>query len=107
MSESHSKTWKLELRYGRLKTTFKHYTVIADGIAGEISGGFSCPEGPAFMGMKLWASDTREVAHMVRLIGRQIGFNVSGKIQVYETEPLKPPKSNPHAYDINFTPYQA
>jgi len=57
------------------------------------------------MAMKVWATDAEESAAMVREIGRQIGFTVAGDIQIYTTEPERPPIEMPHAYDIGFTPY--
>lgn len=59
------------------------------------------------MGMKTWAMSTDESADMVRVIGEQIGFTVTGRIQIYDTEPVQPPRENPYGYDIKFTPYDA
>jgi hypothetical protein len=100
------KDWKLKLRYGKLETPYKHYTALADGIVEELVEGFQCPKGNAWMAMKTWASSTGESADMIKVIGQQIGFKVTGKIEVYETEPTQPPSDNPHGYDINFTPYE-
>lgn len=99
------KDWKLRLRYGRDTTPFKHYTALGDGLVGNLLDGFSCPEGPAIMAIKTWATDAGESADMLRVIGGQIGFKATGKVQVYETEPTQPPKENPFGYDITFTPY--
>ena len=103
--ENIDKDWKLKLRYGKLTTPFKHITLIAQGVAGELQDGFSCPPGNAFMGMKVWASSAEEAAAMIRAIGQQIGFKVTGDIQIYNTDPSEPPKDNPYGYDINFTPF--
>jgi hypothetical protein len=97
--------WKLKLRYGRLETTYSHYTAIAEGVVGTLVEGFSCPPGPAFMGIKTWASSPDESAAMARVIGAQVGFTVTGRVQVYETEPLQPPGDRPRGYDIAFTPF--
>lgn len=97
--------WKLKLRYSRIETSYNHYTVIADGIVGELKEGFSCRPGNAYMGMKTWASSTEESADMIKEIGKEIGFEVIGKIDVFVTEPTEPPGENPHGYSINFTPY--
>lgn len=97
--------WKLKLRYGQITTPFQHFTLIADGIVGELEDGFECPPGTAYMGMKTWASDADEAADMIKAIGAQIGFEVTGKIQVFSTDPTEPPGENPHGYDIQFTPY--
>ena len=59
------------------------------------------------MGMKTWASSPDESADMVRVIGSQIGFTVTGRIQVYETEPVQPPGDTPRGYDITFTPFDS
>lgn len=104
-AEEHEKDWKLKLRYGKLTTPFHHYTVIAEGTVGQLAEGFSCPPGSAFMAMKTWASSTDESADMVAVIGRQIGFTVTGDIQIYDTEPVEPPRERPFGYDIQFTPF--
>ena len=97
--------WKLELRYGRQATPFRHFTVLADGVAGTLADGFECVPGPAIMSMKAWAGDADEAIDMAGAIGRQIGFSVAGKVEVYETEPEAPPGEHPHGYDIRFYPY--
>jgi hypothetical protein len=99
--------WKLKLRYGKLTTPFVQFTALAEGIVGNLTDGFSCRPGPAFMGMKTWASSIDESADMMRVIGRQIGFTVTGDIQIYETEPMRPPGEKPSGYDIVFTPFDA
>jgi hypothetical protein len=99
--------WKLKLRYGKLKTPYNHYTAIAEGVADQLPDGFSCQDGTAFMAMKTWASSADESADMLRAIGEQVGFRVTGRIQVYDTEPSQPPRANPHGYDIGFTPFES
>ena len=99
------KDWKLKLKYGKIKTSFNHYTVFAEGVASDLIEGFECPKGKAWMAMKTWASSTGESADMIKVIGAQVGFKVTGKIEIYKTEPVKPPSDKPHGYDINFTPY--
>jgi hypothetical protein len=96
--------WKVRLKYGRLSTQFKHYSVIASGVVGALREGFSCRPGKAFMGMKVWASSADDATDMVIVIGGEIGFRVAGKVEVYETEPMEPPRERPHGYDIDFTP---
>src|SRR2546421_6827663 len=98
------KDWKLKLRYGQLPTPFKHYTAIAEDIVGDLAEGFSCRSGNAFMAMKTWASSADESAEMVQVIGEKVGFQVTGNIQVYDTEPAQPPQSKPFGSDISFTP---
>ena len=99
------KDWKLKLRYGKTKTPYKHYTTIADGIVGELIDGFDCRPGKAYMGMKTWALSTKESADMIKVIGKEIGFEVTGKIEVFITESNEPPSEKPFGYDIKFTPY--
>lgn len=99
------KDWKLQLRYGKLKTPYKHYTVLAEGEVKELLNDFSCPPGKAFMGMKTWASSADESADMIRVIGEDIGFTVTGRIYIYDTEPTPPPRDNPYGYDVGFTPF--
>lgn len=103
--DSSETDWKLKLRYGKLKTDFKHFTVFADGVVGELEEGFECRPGRAWMAMKTWATDANESADMIQVIGRQIGFSVDGEIEVYASEPEQPPGANPHGYEIRFTPY--
>jgi hypothetical protein len=102
--ESQEKNWKLKLRYG-VKTPFQHFTLLADGVVGDLMDGFSCRPGKAIMAMKVWASSTDEAFDMIRTIGEQIGFTVTGRIKLYETLPDSPPRENPHGYGITFTPY--
>lgn len=97
--------WKLKLRYGKETTPYSHYTIIADGVAGDLVDGFECRPGSAVMSMKAWASDLDEALDMIRSIGEQVGFNVSGEVEIYETEPEHPPKDNPYGYDLNFVEY--
>ena len=106
-SEQPEKDWKLKLRYGKLATPYQHYTAIAEGVVGQLADGFLCRPGSAFMAMKTWASSTAESADMVAVIGRQIGFSVTGKIDVFDTEPSQPPRDTPFGYDIKFTPFDS
>ena len=98
--------WKLKLKYGRLKTPYSHFTIIAEGKVTADVNEFGCAKGSAFMGMKTWASSADEACDMARSIGRQIAFEVTGRIQVYDTAPEEPPRANPHGYDIKFTRFQ-
>lgn len=67
--ENNIKDWKLKLRYGLLKTNYKHFTVLADGVAGDLTDGFECPNGRTWMGMKVWATNADESTDMIKLIG--------------------------------------
>lgn len=84
---------------------YKHYTALGVGIVGELEGGFECRKGPAIMAVKTWAINAEQSAEMLRVIGNDIGFEVTGEIQVYKTEPELPSKDVPFGYDINFTPF--
>jgi len=101
------KNWKLKLRYGKRTTPYTHYTVLAEGLVAELTEGLSCPPGSAWMAMKNWASSPAESAAMVRAIGKEIGFTVTGRVHVYETEPVRSPKNEPYGYDITFTPFDS
>ncbi len=97
---------KLRPEGGKIQTPFKHVTLIAEGIAGELQDGFICPPGKAFIGMKAWARSDEEAADMIQVIGKQISFEITGDIQIYYTDPSIPPQENPHGYDIKFTPFE-
>ena len=99
------KDWKIKLRYGKLTTSFKHFTVFADGIVQQLVDGYYCRPGRAWMAMKVWASDVDESMGMIRVIGNKIGFSVDGKIEVYVAEPEEPPSDKPYGYHIRFMPY--
>ena len=103
--EDPPKDWKLKLRYGRIQTPYEHFTIISDGVFGEPSDEFGCPAGPAFMTMRVWASDSDEAVHMASIFGEQVGFSVTGRVQVYDTPPEEPPRDEPYGYGIAFTPY--
>ena len=57
------------------------------------------------MSMKTWANTENESADMIKVIGEEIGFQVTGRIEIYKTEPVEPPKEKPFGYDIKFSPY--
>ncbi|MCG8588775.1 MAG: hypothetical protein MJE66_05745 [Proteobacteria bacterium] len=97
--------WKLKLRYGQLETPYRHFTTVSDGVFSEPSADFECPAGPAVMSMRVWASDTNEAADMACTFGDQIGFAVTGSVQIYDSEPEQPPRDDPFGYAIQFTPY--
>jgi hypothetical protein len=99
------RNWKLKLRYDKETIPYNHFTVLAEGVVGDLIDGFECLPGNAILGMKVWASDTDESAAMAQSIGSQIGFEITGNIQIYETDPKQPPKENPYGYDIQFTPF--
>lgn len=94
--------WKLKLRYGKLKTPYKHFTVFAEGCMEEESSVFECPLVPAWMAIKIWATDSHESNDMIQAIGRQVEFTVTGRIEIYITEPIEPPDYEPFGYYISF-----
>lgn len=97
--------WKVKLRYGKISTLFQHFSVIAEGHVVDLSAGFASSTGRAFMGMKAWATDADEAMDMIRTIAPRVGFQVEGKIYVYETEAEEPPRETPHGYSLKFTRY--
>lgn len=99
------KNGKLKLRYDKLQTKYKHFSVLADGRAEEPIDDFGCPVGPAWMSMKAWASSADESIKMIRFIGCQIGFKVIGEVQTCASEPEDPPQEKPYGYNISFSPY--
>ena len=89
-----------------MTSLFKHYTIIAEGWVDELSEGFKCRKGSAYMGMKVWADSYEQAADVYQSVGKHIGFNVTGNLEFYNSEPLEPPGENPSAYGINFTPFE-
>jgi len=43
---------------------------------------------------------------MIEAFSPQLGFRVTGRIQIYETEPSEPPRDKPFGDGIGFTPYE-
>jgi len=97
--------WKLKLRYGRLKTKLSHFTLIADCEVLKPNKDLGSVNGRGFFAMKIWAEEHNEAVHMIELYSNQVGLNIDGKIQIYDTEPINPPGDIPAGYDPNFTPY--
>ncbi len=106
MSDGIGKDWKLKLRYGKLSTQFEHYALLAYGQIFDASNNENSDVGPAIMTMKVWASSHDEAFDMIRDIGEDVGFQVTGRIQLYDTDPEEPPREAPYGYDINFTTYE-
>jgi hypothetical protein len=100
------KNWKLKLKYGKLETPYKHYTLFADGQNINLSEEFDCPKGFAIMSIKTWCESTEQAADLISYVSEQIGFEIKDKIEIYETDPQEPPKEKPFGYDIRFTPYE-
>ncbi len=106
MVDTHSKNWKLDLRYGRTKTPFTHFTLIINGEILEADTEAGVAQGPCIMGLKVWATNEEEAVDVAYSVAKRLGFTVSGKIQFYLTEPHQPPSENPSAYGATFTPYE-
>ena len=100
-----SDDWKALYQAGKLNTPYKHFSVIADGVAGPGAVQHGGRPGPSWLGMRLWATSADEAIHMFRLFAEQSGFAVKAKIEVHDSEPLEPPRDAPHAYGVKFTPY--
>ena len=104
------KDWFLKLKYGKIKTPFQHYTVLLDVYAGKEITDYNsnvCPEGNAWMSVKVWANDADEAADIACALASNLGLalNKNNSIQVFSTKPEMPPQEKPFAYDSNFTPY--
>ena len=57
------------------------------------------------MAMKTWAMSPKESMDMIVAIGQQIGFEVTGRVEVFDTEAKEPPSETSRGYDIKFTAY--
>lgn len=102
-----SDDWKSLYQAGQLNTPYRHFSVIAEGVAGPNTRQYGGKPGPAFLGMRIWASSVEEARQMTRRFAERVGFVFKGKVEVYDTEPVEPPRADPHAYSIKFTPYAA
>lgn len=81
--------------------------MIADGKIVEARPDFKTIEGSAaFFTIKVWATDNAEAIDVLVVVGQEVGFDASGEIYVYNSEPEQPPGENPHAYDLNFHQYE-
>lgn len=88
------------------ESKFLHFTIIADVVVGQLRG-FTCSPGPAYMGMQVWAKSVQHIKGMVKALGREIGFEITGDILIYkETTPKRAPQEHPFCYDIIFKPYK-
>jgi hypothetical protein len=77
------------------------------GEVNNLTDGFECPKGPAYLGIKIWATSMEESADVFSAIASEIGFNITGNIDIFTSEPKQPPQENPYGYDINLTPFLA
>lgn len=97
--------WKVQWREGRLKTPYRHFTAMVEGLVVELSMGFTCPPGYAFMVMKAWAASPDDAVDIVQVMSGQIGFTLTRPVYVFESEPALPPQNHPYGYDVDFTPF--
>jgi hypothetical protein len=98
--------WRSDLKNGVLRTPYQHFTLIADGaIVDPSKWGAGLETGSAVMSMNVWATSEEEAFDMIEIIGEQIGFDVTGRVELYNTEPKEPPRENPYGYDIGFENY--
>ena len=77
------KDWFLKLKYGKIKTPFHHYTVLLDVFAEKEVTDYNsnvCPEGNAWMGVKVWANDADEAADIACTFARSIGLEINTSI---------------------------
>ena len=97
--------WKLLLRYGRLKTPYEHFTVLADVRVLEGDEELGSGVGPAWLSMKVWAASADDAAEFVGAMAPLLGAEVRGRVEAYSSEPAEPPQDEPFAYDPRFTAY--
>ena len=90
---------------GQLMTPYKHFSAIAHGIAGNLPASFKCRPGPAVMGMSMWATDPEQSVRMMHAVSEQLGFTMTDKLEIYETDPQQPPGEHPSGYGICFIPH--
>ena len=100
------KDWKIKLANGLITTDFRHYSVLADCTVGELIEGFDCRPGKAWVGIKAWAIDLDDATDIVLGMGNEIGYEVTGKVEIFETEPEMPPQEGSFCYELNFTPFE-
>ncbi|MBP1856562.1 hypothetical protein [Rhizobium herbae] len=100
------KDWKLRLRYGKLKTAFRHFSILADGEIATSNPDFGTTAGAAAVfSMRVWALDDEQAVDMLVSIGQRVGFDATGEIRLYDTDPEEPPSDEPRAYKLNFHQY--
>ena len=59
----------------------------------------------SWMGTKIWALNADDAIAITESYGKKQGFDVTGRVLVYDTDPESPPRDNPYVYSTNFTPY--
>lgn len=102
MEKSHD-NWKLKLKYEKSVTPYEHFTILAEGIvAGELRDGYVCRPGNAFMSIKVWAVSSDVACEMTFWIAEQLGFQLTGRIEIFSTEPDEPSGDQPFIYQVGF-----
>jgi hypothetical protein len=79
--------------------------VPADGHVVEVSDELETELGPAWLAIKVWARDTDDAAALVEAIAPELGFEIRGRVEIYTTEPVEPPRDVPYGYDPVFGSY--
>jgi len=100
------KNWKLKLRFGKIKTPFIHYTLIAPVLISGYNEIYSAEPGNAFVGIKVWAENMDKAAELFKCLAEDAEFKIIGNIEIYETNPIEPPKDISFSYGINFSYYE-
>lgn len=100
------KDWKLKLRYGKIRTPYQHFTAIAEGVVVKSDNSLQYPAGPAIITLRTWARDSGQSIELIQSLGNELGYDITGNIQIYETDPERPPKDKPYGYGLNFTPFE-
>lgn len=99
------KDWKLKLRYGKLKSPFSHYTIIAPVLIDKLNEEHNAQSGKAYVGLKIWAENVDEAASMFQNFADVAHFEITGNIELYETDPREPPTEKPYSYGVTFSYY--
>lgn len=55
--------------------------------------------------MSAWASSIDEAADMIEEVSAQVGFSITGNIEVFESEATEPPRDVPYGYKFGFAPF--
>lgn len=99
------KDWKLKLKYGKLKTPFNHYTIIAPVLINEYSEEYAAQSGKAYVGLKIWAENDNVAISMFENLAHDAHFKITGNMELYETDPIEPPTEKQYSYGITFSYY--
>ncbi len=105
MTSDDDSDWKLKLRYGKTSTPFQHATLLAVGYMDQARHDYGVDQGPAVMAAKIWSISDLDAVEIVAQVGRDIGFRITGNIEIYRTDPEEPPIDKPSVYGVNFTPF--